>query len=75
MNGQQGADGAKLEEHSRRKLKILREYVFDYLTVRCQLPQQQRLHARLRDVTRPGASPWRSLPSRFFQGQGAEIEK
>ena len=36
------AEGAKLEEHSRRKHKILREYVFDYLTVRCKLPQQER---------------------------------
>lgn len=36
------ADGAKLEEHSRRKHKILREYVFDYLTVRCRRPQQER---------------------------------
>lgn len=36
------AEGATLEEHSRRKHKILREYVFDYLTVRCRLPQQER---------------------------------
>jgi len=35
------ADGANLEEHSRRKHKILREYVFDYLNVRCKLPQQE----------------------------------
>lgn len=35
------ADGAVLEEHSRRKHKIHREYVFDYLTVRCNLPQQE----------------------------------
>ena len=27
---------ARLEEHSRRKLKILSEYVFDYLKVRCR---------------------------------------
>jgi three-Cys-motif partner protein len=34
--------GAKLEEHSKRKLKILREYFARYLAVRCQLPQQTR---------------------------------
>jgi three-Cys-motif partner protein len=34
--------GAKLEEHSKRKHKILREYLARYLVVRCQLPQQAR---------------------------------
>ncbi len=34
--------GATLEEHSKRKLKILREYFIRYLAVRCQLPQQSR---------------------------------
>ncbi len=34
--------GATLEEHSKRKLKILREYFVRYLAVRCQLPQQSR---------------------------------
>ena len=34
--------GAELEEHSKRKHKILREYFARYLTVRCQLPQQAR---------------------------------
>ncbi|MHA6159518.1 three-Cys-motif partner protein TcmP [Pseudomonas sichuanensis] len=34
--------GAVLDDHSRRKHKILREYFFQYLTVRCQLPQQSR---------------------------------
>jgi three-Cys-motif partner protein len=43
------AGGAKLEEHSRRKHKILREYVFDYLTVRCQLPQQKRFRLAIVD--------------------------
>lgn len=42
-------DGAKLEEHSRRKHKILREYVFDYLTVRCKLPQQERFRLAIVD--------------------------
>lgn len=36
------ADGATLEEHSKRKHKILREYFSRYLSVRCQLPQQER---------------------------------
>ncbi len=43
------ADGAVLEEHSRRKHKILREYVFDYLTVRCKLPQQERFRLSIVD--------------------------
>ena len=34
--------GATLEEHSRRKHKILREYFARYLAVRCQRPQQTR---------------------------------
>jgi len=32
-------DGAVLEDHSRRKHQILRNYFFDYITVRCQIPQ------------------------------------
>lgn len=43
------AEGAKLEEHSRRKHKILREYVFDYLSVRCRLPQQERFRLAIVD--------------------------
>ena len=43
------ADGATLEEHSRRKHKILREYVFDYITVRCKLPQQERFRLAIVD--------------------------
>lgn len=43
------ANGAKLEEHSRRKHKILREYLFDYLTVRCKLPQQARFRLAIVD--------------------------
>lgn len=38
----QWAAGATLEEHSRRKLKIVREYFARYLAVRCQYPQQER---------------------------------
>ena len=43
------SDGAKLQDHSRRKHKILREYVFDYLTVRCKLPQQERFRLAIVD--------------------------
>lgn len=43
------ADGATLEEHSKRKHKILREYVFDYLSVRCRLPQQERFRLAIVD--------------------------
>ncbi|MDP3512973.1 MAG: three-Cys-motif partner protein TcmP [Sulfuritalea sp.] len=43
------ANGAALEEHSRRKHKILREYFFQYLTVRCQLPQQERFRLAVID--------------------------
>ena len=42
-------DGAKLQDHSKRKHKILREYVFDYLTVRCTLPQQERFRLAIVD--------------------------
>lgn len=38
----QWASGATLEEHSKRKHAILRQYFARYLAVRCQLPQQQR---------------------------------
>ena len=42
-------EGATLQDHSRRKHKILREYVFDYLTVRCTLPQQERFRLAIID--------------------------
>jgi three-Cys-motif partner protein len=35
-------NGVELEEHTRRKHKILREYLERYLTVRCVLPQQTK---------------------------------
>jgi three-Cys-motif partner protein len=35
-------DGVDLEEHTRRKHKILREYFSRYLIVRCALPQQTK---------------------------------
>jgi three-Cys-motif partner protein len=34
--------GAELGEHSRRKHKIIREYLIEYVRVRCQLPQRAR---------------------------------
>lgn len=43
------ATGAVLEEHSRRKLKVVREYFARYLTVRCQLPQQSRFRLAIVD--------------------------
>ncbi len=42
-------DGAILEDHSRRKHKILREYFFKYLTVRCQLPQMEKFRLAIVD--------------------------
>jgi len=43
------SEGAKLEEHSRRKHKILREYFYEYLKVRCQNPKQQRFRLAIMD--------------------------
>lgn len=43
------ADGATLEDHSRRKHKILREYFSEYLTVRCRLPKQERFRLAIID--------------------------
>lgn len=45
----QWVDGARLEEHSRRKHKILRQYIFDYVTVRCSLPQRERFRLAIVD--------------------------
>jgi three-Cys-motif partner protein len=41
--------GAELDEHSRRKHKIVRQYFSRYLTVRCQLPQQSRFRIAIID--------------------------
>ncbi|WP_109807558.1 three-Cys-motif partner protein TcmP [Sphingosinithalassobacter portus] len=43
------SDGAVLEDHSKRKHKILREYFFEYLTVRSQLPQQTKFRLAVVD--------------------------
>ncbi|WP_420132691.1 three-Cys-motif partner protein TcmP [Rhodopseudomonas sp.] len=41
--------GAELEEHSRRKHKIVRQYFARYLAVRCQRPQQSRFRIAIVD--------------------------
>src|SRR5882757_6463489 len=41
--------GAALEEHSKRKHKIVREYFARYLTVRCQLPMQAKFRLAIVD--------------------------
>ena len=55
----QWPEGAKLEDHSRRKRKMLREYFFNYLTVRCQLPQQERFRVAVIDGFAGGEAPRR----------------
>lgn len=42
-------DGAILEEHTKRKHKILREYIGRYLTVRCAFPQQSKFRLAIVD--------------------------
>lgn len=42
--------GAKLEEHTKRKHRIVRQYVADYLKIRCQLPQQERFRIAIVDA-------------------------
>jgi len=42
-------EGAKLDEHSRRKHKILREYFHQYLMVRCQNPAQTKFRLAVVD--------------------------
>jgi three-Cys-motif partner protein len=43
------ADGAPLDDHTERKHKILREYFFRYITVRCQIPQQTKFRLAVVD--------------------------
>lgn len=43
------ADGAQLDDHTKRKHKILREYFFEYITVRCQNPQQSKFRLAVVD--------------------------
>ena len=42
-------DGAVLDEHSRRKHKILREYLYQYLMVRCQVRMQTKFRLAIVD--------------------------
>src|SRR5207253_5871147 len=42
-------NGAILEEHSKRKHKIVREYFARYLAVRCQLPMQSKFRLAIVD--------------------------
>ncbi len=43
-------ENAQLDEHSRRKHKILREYFRQYLITRCQLPQQEKFRLAVIDA-------------------------
>lgn len=43
------ADGAKLDEHTKRKHKILAEYFLEYIKVRCQIPQQTKFRLAIVD--------------------------
>lgn len=43
------AGGATLDEHTKRKHKILKEYFRQYLITRCQLPQQERFRLAVID--------------------------
>ena len=43
-------ENAKLDEHSKRKHKILREYFHEYLITRCQLPYQERFRLAIIDA-------------------------
>jgi three-Cys-motif partner protein len=45
----QWAGGATLEDHSKRKHDILRQYFAQYLSVRCQLPQQEKFRLAVVD--------------------------
>lgn len=42
-------NGAIIEDHSRRKHKILREYIFDYLIVRCSYGPRERFRIAIVD--------------------------
>lgn len=41
--------GAVLDEHSKRKHKVLQEYLTEYLTVRCQHPSRERFRIAIVD--------------------------
>lgn len=41
--------GVPLEDHTKRKHKILREYLFQYIAVRCRIPQQEKFRLAIVD--------------------------
>lgn len=43
------SDGAVLEDHTKKKHEILKEYFRNYLITRCQLPQQERFRVAIVD--------------------------
>jgi three-Cys-motif partner protein len=43
------SDGARLEDHTQRKHKILREYFYRYIVTRCQIRQQTRFRLAVVD--------------------------
>lgn len=45
---------AKLDEHSKRKHKILREYFRQYLITRCRLPQREKFRLAVIDAFADG---------------------
>lgn len=42
-------DGAKLEDHTAAKLRILRQYAREYISVRCQIPHQSKFRLAIID--------------------------
>ncbi|MEM6891707.1 MAG: three-Cys-motif partner protein TcmP, partial [Pseudomonadota bacterium] len=71
-------NGAELLDHTRRKLKILEDYLSDYLTIRCQLPQQQKFRLAIVDGFAGGGryrcgSP--GSPIVFIQGLESALTK
>jgi len=49
INKYKWAEGAKLDEHSKKKHKILKEYFTEYLKTRCILPQQEKFRLAIID--------------------------
>ncbi len=45
----QWVEGAVLEDHSRKKHKILREYFYQYVIIRCQLPKREKFRLAVID--------------------------
>ncbi len=45
----QWVDGAVLKEHSKKKHQVLRQYISEYLRIRCRTPQQSRFRLAIVD--------------------------